>query len=137
MNLRIFAAIMSFALPAVLAHDEGHGPKLTDQPQQGGVIASVVRAADARLGPKATLIYKAELARLEDGSVRVYLYDDHMAPLPLTNFGESAKAIVIVTRKGKVSETPFTLKKGTDSFEGKLPAINRKPYNIDINFQEG
>lgn len=26
------------------AHDEGHGPKLTDSPRQGGVLTSVIMA---------------------------------------------------------------------------------------------
>ncbi|MBI4346246.1 MAG: hypothetical protein HY553_05285, partial [Elusimicrobia bacterium] len=71
MGLLLAAALAS----AAYAHDEGHGPKLTDQPPQGGVLTAVVEAKDAKLGPAAALVYKAELVRSDDGTVRVTLYD--------------------------------------------------------------
>ncbi len=115
----------------LLAHDEGHGPKLTDQPKQGGVISPVVAAKDAKLGPKATMLYKGELVRNEDGSVRVYLYDQQMNALKLETFDKAAKAVVETEGK-KAKKQPFDLKLVGDAFVGKAPKPAKKPFNIDV-----
>jgi hypothetical protein len=136
MNIRLAAAALFLSLSA-FAHDEGHGPKLTDSPKQGGVISPVVKASEAKLGPKAVLIYKAELARLDDGTVRVYVYDQNMNPLPLTGFNKTAKGAVEMEKKKQTTKTPFELTLDGDSFSGKMPTITSRPYNVDVVMQEG
>lgn len=126
----------SLSLPA-FAHDEGHGPKLTDAGRMGGVTTAVVLAKDAKLGPKAPLVYKAELTRAEDGTVRMYLYDQDMKPLDASVLPKTADA-VLQSRKGKKwTSVPFKLTRGADGYEGKAPKPAGKPFNIDVKIKEG
>ena len=90
-----------------IAHDEGHGPKLTDTPKQGGKVAPVISASDASKGEKAELIYKAELVRIEGDVVKVYLYDKEMKTLTEAQFskiGKTAMAIVEHVKKRQKSK---------------------------------
>lgn len=134
---RLFTFLTLLLSVNVLAHDEGHGPKLTDAPKQGGVVSPVIQASEAKLGSKAQLVYKGELVRSEDGTVRLYLYNSKMEPLPLSTFDKSAKAIVEVEKKKQVLTTPFELKLEGNSFVGKAPLPAVKPFNIDVQLKEG
>ncbi len=124
------------------AHDEGHGPKLTDTPKQGGKVAPVIAANEASKGLKAQLIYKSELVRGDDDLVRVFLYDKEMNSLPetqLSQFVKAAQATVEHVKKGKITKTSrFNLELKNGIFEGKL---SEKPktqtFNIDIKLKEG
>ena len=130
--IAIVSAIL-FGLVAY-AHDEGHGPKLTDPAKQGGLVAPVVDAKDAKLGEKAALVHKAELVRSEDGGVKLYLYDTQMNPLKLTSVEKSASAVM---HKKNTKKLPFTLKLEGDAFVGQVPKAAKKPFNIDITVKEG
>lgn len=132
----------SWALPLMLAglalaHDEGHGPKLTDQPKMGGVLTGVVAAKDAKLGPKAALVYKAEMVRSEDGTVRVYLYDKDLNPLDLAKFEREAAGTLEDLRKKKPFLIKFKLALVDGAFTGKAPKASKKPFNIDVTLKEG
>jgi hypothetical protein len=133
---------LSWTLPLLLAavvfaHDEGHGPVLTDQPKMGGVVTAVVDAKDAPKGPEAPLVYKAELVRSEDGKARVYLYDKDMNALDLAKFDKKAKGVVETIKKKKVSKAAFELTLQDGAFVGTPPKPARKPFNIDVTLQEG
>jgi hypothetical protein len=129
---------MSFvAMPVSQAHDEGHGPKVTDAGKQGGVVAPVVEAKDVSKGAKAKLVYKSELTRADDGTVRVFLYDEQMNPLDLGKFADSAKGVLEAKKGKKWTKTPFALKKEEGAFVGKAPKATKKPYNIDVVVNEG
>lgn len=121
---------------SVFAHDEGHGPKLNDAPKQGGIVAPVVLAKDAKLGTKAPMKHKAEIVRSQDGTVRVYFYDQTMNPKE-GGFAPKAVGILISGKKGKMTEQQFELQWKEDHFEGKSPKPVRKPYNIDVKVMEG
>ena len=137
----ILASVI-FLSAMALAHDEGHGPKLTDTPKQGGKIAPVIAASDASKGIKAALIYKSELVREEDGTIKVFFYDKGMNPLPETQFStfdKAASAIVEHVKKGKITKThKFSLELKDGVFAGKL---GEKPatatFNIDVKVKEG
>lgn len=136
--MRYAGLLLAAALStAAYAHDEGHGPKLTDQPPQGGVLTAVVEAKDAKLGPKAPLVYKAEIVRSEDGTVRVTLYDQELKPLDVKKFDKKADAVLIVEKKKKVATKKFPLALDEGSFVGKMPKPSGKPYNIDVTVTEG
>lgn len=121
----------------VFAHDEGHGPKLKDTPKQGGIITSVVLAKEASLGTKAALVYKAELVRLSNNSVRLYYYDQAMNLLRPGLLSSNAKAVLITSKKGKIKTQSFELKFIEDHYEGISPKPEKKPYNIDVKVTEG
>lgn len=133
-NVLIFILALSLNC---FAHDEGHGPKLTDAPKQGGLISSVVFAKDAGLGSKAPMKYKAEIVRSQEGIVRIYFYDQQMNPLKAGVLSPKASAILISKKKGKFTEQKFDLSWQNDHFEGKSPKPARKPYNIDVTVKEG
>jgi len=124
---------------AAFGHDEGHGPKLDDSPREGGMLAPVVLASEAKLGPKAALVYKAELVRGEDGAVKVFLYDGALKPLMLAGLSPKANAALLTEWKGKATKTNFTLTldRVIWAYVGKAPKAPRKPYNIDVTFSEG
>lgn len=132
----MIALALTISLSAT-AHDEGHGPKLTDAPKQGGIVASVVLASDAGKGAKAELVYKAELVRSSAGKVSLYFYDKNMNPVKNNSFARSAKAQLITEKKGKVSVQSFDLQLVEDRFEGLAPRPARKPYSIDVKVMDG
>jgi hypothetical protein len=122
-----------------LAHDEGHGPKLTDAPRQGGVISPVIDAKEAKLGPKAKLIHKAELVRAEDGTVRVYLYDEAMKPLDLAGFDGKAQGILEYKKSKKDkswSKEKFELELKDGAYLGSPKKVTSKPFNIDVTMKK-
>lgn len=133
---KILALTLALTLNA-FAHDEGHGPKLTDAPKQGGVVTSVVLTKEASKGTKANLVYKSELARTSDGTVRVYFYDKNMKPVGLKTFAQNAKAELITKKKGKVKTQNFEIEKHGDHYMGKMPKPDRKPFNIDVKVKDG
>ena len=126
----------SLSLPA-FAHDEGHGPKVADAGKMGGVVTAVVLAKDAALGAKAPLVYKAELTRADDGTVRVYFYDKDMKPLDITGLPKTAKASLQAKKRKKWTSTPFVLEKSADGYEARAPKPAGKPFNIDVVIMEG
>ena len=127
---------LAFASP-LMAHDEGHGPKLADTGNFGGIITAVVEAKDASKGAAAPLVYKAELTRSEDKTVRIYVYGLDMKALPATQLGPKAEAKIITMVGGKESVTPFSLTLENNAYVGKMPAPAGKPYNIDVTFKSG
>jgi hypothetical protein len=121
---------------SVLAHDEGHGPKLTDTAKHGGLVAPVIAASESKLGSKATVVYKAELVRGDENKTRLYLYDAKMEPLKLDGFEKTAKAVLETLGK-KSKRTDFELKLENDAFVGTAPKATKKPFNIDVHLKEG
>jgi hypothetical protein len=119
------------------AHDEGHGPKLTDAAKQGGVVSPVVEAKDASKGVKASLVHKSELVRAEDGTIRVYFYDQNMNPLDMSKFEKMGKGIVEFKKNRKWNKVSFSLKQEEGAFVGKAPQAPSKPFNIDVHVKEG
>ena len=123
------------SIPA-FAHDEGHGPKLTDAAKQGGVVSPVIDAREVSKGAKAAVVHKAELVRSEDGTVRVYFYDQGMNPLDLSKFSKEAKGILEFKKSKKWVKAPFVLKQEENAFIAIAPKSESKPFNIDIHVQE-
>lgn len=118
---------------AAVAHDEGHGPKVTDTGAYGGIISAVVDWKDADKGAHAPLVYKAELVRSEDLTVRLYLYDSSMKPLPLADFDKKAEAVFILPKTG--ASQNFDLALEGNAFVGKMPRTSKRPYNIDVKLK--
>jgi hypothetical protein len=137
---RIFVLASLVLAASAYAHDEGHGPKLSDSPKQGGVIAPVIDSKEVAKGSKAKLLHKSELVRAEDGTVRVYFYDQEMNPLDLSKLAPEAKAVVEFKKSKKDkkwTKTPFSLKQEEGAYVGKAPKVASKPFNIDVKVKEG
>lgn len=122
---------------AVYAHDEGHGPKLSDTGKYGGIVSSVVNKENAKMGGKAPLLYKAELVRSTDGTLRLYIYDKKMSILKDKKFSSEAKGSLAFKTKGKWENIAFTLESKDNVYIGKMPKPKSKPYNIDIVLKDG
>lgn len=137
--MKRFFILMALCLSAAaFAHDEGHGPKLTDQPKQGGMVTAVIHSRDADKGAKAELVYKSELVRGEDGTISLYLYDKDMKQLPLSGFEKTAQAKIGPMKKNPKWKTEsFTLEQRDGAFVGKSPKIKTKPFYIDVVVAEG
>lgn len=118
------------------AHDEGHGPKLSDTGKYGGLVSAVVAKADAGQGAKANLVYKSELVRTADGEARVYIYDTDMKPIDLKTLEAKASASLASKVKGKWKNTEFPLVLKDGAFVGKMSKVASKPYNIDVTFKD-
>ncbi len=125
------AASLCSSVPA-MAHDEGHGPKLSDTGKFGGLVSAVVDKKDAKLGAKAKLQYKAELVRSSDGKVQLYLYDDAMKPIDASNWENKAKVTMATEKKGKWESKDFDLSFDGKAFAGQMPAPIGKPFNLDF-----
>lgn len=121
---------------SVFAHDEGHGPKLSDTGKYGGLVSAVVLKSEAKLGAQATLVHKAELVRSANGTTRVYLYDSEMKPLDMKNFNAKATASMGAKVKGKWKDIDFPIELQEGKFIGKMPKVQAKPYNIDVTFKQ-
>ncbi len=130
----ILAASLASSIPA-FAHDEGHGPKLSDSGKFGGLVSAVVEKKDAKLGPKAPLINKAELVRSPEGMVQVYIYDAEMKPMDASAWNKEGKVTMATEKKGKVQSKEFTVTHDGKSFSGKMPTPIGKPYNLDFVFK--
>ncbi len=116
------------------AHDEGHGPKLGDQPKFGGNVAAVIDKTEIKKGTKAKMLYKAELTKSNKNVVRVYLYDKDMKPLKLDDFKKATGELLFKDRKTKKMTThEFAFTKKGDHFEGSLPTKPRRPFNVDVS----
>lgn len=120
----------------VYAHDEGHGPKLADTGKFGGLVSSVVSKTDIKKGAGAVLVHKAELVRSTDGNVRIYLYDAQMKPLDLKGFEAKSSANLGSKVKGKWKDSTFPIELKDNSFTGKMPKVESRPYNIEVTLKQ-
>lgn len=127
---------IGFITPS-MAHDEGHGPKLSDTAKYGGAIAPAILAKEVTLGRKAKMIYKGELTRSQNGTIRIYIYDTQMKLIDLEKFDTTATGTLEFKKNKKWAKTPFKLQQKDNAFVGKLPPVTRKPFNIDVILREG
>lgn len=138
MSLKQFC--LTFALMmsgGALAHDDGHGPKLTDAGKYGGLVAPIIDMKDIKKGLHAEVVYKAELVLSSEGKVRLYLYDASMKPLDLAKFTKEAKGVLETKAKGKHKSENFSLTFDGKAFVGQSPKPASKPFNIDFHIHEG
>jgi hypothetical protein len=132
----LFIALALLFVGPIQAHNEGHGPKLSDSGKYGGLVSSVILKSDAKMGASAALVHKAELVRSADGTTRVYLYDTKMKPLEIKVFDSKGSASLAVKVKGKWKNTYFVLEQKEKAFVGKMPKPEGRPYNIDITLKQ-
>lgn len=125
-------ALIALMSLSTMAHEGGHG-ELEEGGKFGGITSPVVGKAEAGKGNKAKTLFKSELVRSEDGTLRLYLYDEKMNLLSLNDFGEKVEAKLEVKKKGKFTYFgSFELKKASNHFVGKLPSVEYKPFNVDL-----
>jgi hypothetical protein len=137
MKLRAFlvVACLASSIPS-FAHDEGHGPKISDTGKFGGLVSAVVEKKYALLGAKAELHYKAELVRSPDGKVQVYLYDSAMKPVDGSTWDKKGKVTMATQKKGKMQSKDFEVTFDGKAFSGQMPEVIGKPFNLDFIFKD-
>jgi hypothetical protein len=130
-----------------VAHDEGHGPKVNDQPEHGGKVVAVVLASEASKHAGAKLVHKAELEIKSDEAAQVYLYadtpsaDGKLVPLKLDGFAKEAKGKLFFKKSPKdkkptSKDFKLTLDEATGSYKGTMPA-HGKPFDFDFTVKGG
>ena len=118
------------------AHDEGHGPALTDETQQGGKVSAIIDADDIKKGREAKMLYKGELVHSSRNmKVKLYLYDSEMKPVDLASFGKKVEAIQL--ERGNNSKFELSLDESGKFFVGMRPKNKRVPFNIDLRLSKG
>ncbi|RYZ75644.1 MAG: hypothetical protein EOP04_33060 [Proteobacteria bacterium] len=132
-TLWLSATLLS-SLPA-FAHDEGHGPKLSDTGKFGGLVTAIVEKKEATLGAKAKLQYKAELVRSAEGKIQVYVYDTEMKPVDASTWGKKLTVTADPLKKGAKTQT-FDAAFDGKAFVGQIPSGVSKPFNLDLVFNE-
>jgi len=132
MNVILVAASLCMTSLPALAHDEGHGPKLSDTGKFGGLVAAVVEKKEVKLGPKAKLVYKAELVRSPDGKIQLYLYDTDFKPVDASTWNPKGMVSMAAKKKGKWLTKEFELSYDGKAFTGQIPELIGKPYNLDF-----
>ena len=130
----LISAVLFASIPA-LAHDEGHGPKLSDTGKFGGLVSAIVEKKDAGLGAKAKLQYKAELVRSPEGKVQIYVYDAEMKPVDAATWGKKLTATADPLKKGSKAKT-FEATFDGKAFVGQIPEGLTKPFNLDFVFTD-
>lgn len=118
-----------------LAH-EGHGEMPTEAAKYGGQLSNVVD--DLKMEKKAKHnppLYKAELVRSEDGTLRVYLYDTGMKQIGTGDFGPEAEGTV--DNPKEKTKAKISLKSSGDHYLGKMPKQKKRPFNVYVRFSRG
>ena len=133
----LLASLLLIVSFGSFAHDEGHGPKITDSGKFGGVLASVIEESDIAKQNKATRLYKAELVRSEDNELTIYFYDEKMNLIPMSKFGKDARGSLEIEKNKKFILKDFKLVAKGNHYEGKAPRPEKRPFNIDVRFTEG
>ena len=134
---KLLACLLVLTSTLSIAHDEGHGPALTDDSMRGGKVAAIISAIDVAKGRKAKMLYKGELVHdSRDLTTKLYLYETNMKAInDLSGFSDEVKAVQI--ERGK--EESFTLKKDKSGnfYVGSRPKNKRVPFNIDVRVSKG
>ncbi|MDQ3235200.1 MAG: hypothetical protein M3Q07_25610 [Pseudobdellovibrionaceae bacterium] len=127
----VATSLLMTSFPAS-AHDEGHGPKLSDTGKFGGLVSAVVEKKEAKLGPKAKLAYKAELVRSPEGKVQLYIYDSEFKPVDASTWDQKGKVSMAAKKKGKWQTKEFDVTYDGKAFAGQMPEAIGKPFNLDF-----
>lgn len=119
------------------SHEGGHG-SVAEGGKFGGVTSPIVDKAEAGKGDHAKTLFKAELVRAANGKLSLYIMDEKMNLVDLSIFGEEIEAKLEVKKKGKFTYVGgFKLKKTRNHYEGQLPQVEYKPFNIDLFLVKG
>ena len=123
-------------IPPLVAHDEGHGPKLTDPAQYGGKVAPVIFKSDVSKGRKATMHFKAEVTKNASGKMRVYLYDTKMVLLDKIAIKQPNGIIYYKDKKtGKGKKVTLKVSQQKSEIYTQLPKEIRGKFDFDFTFE--
>jgi hypothetical protein len=133
-HLIIFLILL---IPLTVFSHGNHGPKLNDVGVFGGVVSNIVKY-DQRRNHHAKIIYKAELVRIKDKGIKVFIYDGKMKLLKsseLNTFSKKVDAYLISYKSGKRDREKFSLDLKGKIYQGIAPKNKTTPYAINIIFE--
>lgn len=134
---KLFVLVLTIISMSVMAHEGGHG-SVAEGGKFGGIMAPIVDKAEAGKGEKAKTLFKAELVRAASGKLSLYIFDEKMNVMDLASFGNEVEAKLEVKKKGKFTYVgTFKFKKASNHFEGQLPQVEYKPFNVDLFLSKG
>lgn len=128
--------LLSLLGAPLLAHDEGHGPKLTDPAKYGGKVAPVILKSDVKKGRKATMHYKAEVTKNSSGTLRIYLYDKDMkilSDMRVSDLGGIVYYRDQISGKGKNVKLNFN--QANKEIKTNLPTEVQGRFDFDFTFK--
>ena len=125
--LLVAAALVSSSIG--LAHDGGHGPKMTESGKFGGVMADIKDKTSAS-------VYKSELVKTSDGKVQLKVYDKAGKSVDLAGWDKVAKATAVSGHKGSKKDSAFELTHDGTAFTGNVPAEVKAPFTLNVSFNE-
>lgn len=127
-----FLVLMGLVINHGLAHEGGHG-EIEESGKFGGRTAPVVDNREADNINAAKVLYKAELVRSESGKLSLYLFNNDMQLLPLDQFENDVMVKLEVKKSGKYKHFgELKMSKDGNHFMGQLPAVEYKPFNLDM-----
>lgn len=118
----------------LFAHDEGHGPAVTDESMQGGKVTAIIDYKQVNDGRKAEMLYKGELV-VEGLEVKLFIFDKKMKEISLDKFSKTVNAIQL--ERGNQSKFELSLDESKKFYTGKRQKNKRVPYNIDVKLKSG
>lgn len=128
--MMVFLLVTSFNL---LAH-EGHGEAPRDPSRFGGLLSGVVEAKKMKKNENNPVLYKAELVRSEDGTLRLYVFDLGMKSIGLDQFSQKIEASV-ENIKNKI-KLNFSLEKSGEYYLGKMPKVTKRPFDLFFKLKD-
>jgi nitrogen fixation protein FixH len=132
--MKLLSAFILLLSLNLFAHDEGHGPAITDESMQGGKVTAIINYKEVNNGRKAKMLYKGELV-VEGTNVKLYVYDKNMKDVSLDKFSNTVDAVQL--ERGNSSKFTLKLSDNKKYFEGKRLKNKRVPYNIDVKIKQG
>lgn len=133
---RVIVTLSLFVASQSLAHDEGHGPKLKDPAKYGGKLAPVIAHSEVSKGIKAAMLYKAEFTKNAENLVRVYLYDEKMAPKKDLAIKTASGTIYYKDKsKNKMTEVALSMKVENGEITASLPKDIGRPFDLDVTLE--
>lgn len=120
----VLMLILNFNLSA----HEGHGEAPKDPSRFGGQLSNVVDAKKVSSKTQNPPLFKSELIRSDDGTLRLYIFDLKMKSIDLSTFSPKMEGI-LENVKNKINLS-FQLEKHGDHFMGKMPKVTKRPFNL-------
>lgn len=104
------------------AHEDDEMVVVKNSPRFGGRIAAVVKGHDP--------IYMSEILVDDRNIVRLYLYDLQMKSIDLKSFPDTMTGLISSRKNQK--EGLVELKKGSKYYQGNLPVVKGRPYQLKV-----
>lgn len=145
---KIFIIILSIILfNNLFAHEGEEEVEVKNAPRFGGRVSAIVLKEDHGHEKESDHAHKekeehhdealfmSELLISDEDVVRFYVYDDEMKAISLADFPSELSGSIVIKKKDKVINQTLLLKKESKYYVGSLPNLEKKPYDLNIEFK--